>query len=210
MGNTKERILMTALRLFAQCGYEAASVSAIAQELQMTKGALYRHYKSKRDIFDSIVERMYEIDAQRAVQFEVPAKLYSVSPAEYKSTSIESVKSFTLSQFLFWTQDEFAADFRRMLALEQYRSREMAELYSQCLSAGPIAYVEDIFREMIVGGTLRPADPHLLAVEFYAPVFLLINVSDNSTSNAELVDTLSRHIEKFFKSNEVDSKNDWR
>lgn len=66
MADTKERILMTALRLFARDGYEAVSVSAIAGELGMTKGALYKHYRNKRDIFDSIVERMVQIDAERS------------------------------------------------------------------------------------------------------------------------------------------------
>ena len=42
MNDTKERILTTALRLFARDGYEAVSVSDIAQALGMTKGALYR------------------------------------------------------------------------------------------------------------------------------------------------------------------------
>ena len=55
MGNRKEEILIVALHLFARDGYEAVSVSQIAGELDMTKGALYRHYKSKRDIFDCIV-----------------------------------------------------------------------------------------------------------------------------------------------------------
>ena len=52
--NTKEKILVTALRLFAVYGYEAVSVSRIAGELGITKGALYKHYKNKRDIFNSI------------------------------------------------------------------------------------------------------------------------------------------------------------
>ena len=56
MGNRKEEILIVALHLFARDGYEAVSVSQIAGELDMTKGALYRHYKSKRDIFDCIVQ----------------------------------------------------------------------------------------------------------------------------------------------------------
>lgn len=64
MTGTKEKILRTALRLFAQYGYEAVSVSAIAGELGITKGALYRHYKNKRDIFDSIVERMCRMDGR--------------------------------------------------------------------------------------------------------------------------------------------------
>ena len=58
MGNRKEEILIVALHLFARDGYEAVSVSQIAGELDMTKGALYRHYKSKRDIFDCILQRM--------------------------------------------------------------------------------------------------------------------------------------------------------
>ena len=55
---TKEDILIVALHLFARDGYEAVSVSQIAGELGMTKGALYRHYESKRDIFEHIVKRM--------------------------------------------------------------------------------------------------------------------------------------------------------
>ena len=72
MSETKERILDTALRLFARSGFDAVSVSEIAAELSITKGALYKHYKNKRDIFDSIVEKMYCIDAQRAEEYKVP------------------------------------------------------------------------------------------------------------------------------------------
>ncbi|WP_337425532.1 helix-turn-helix domain-containing protein [Gallintestinimicrobium sp.] len=54
---TKEDILIVALHLFARDGYEAVSVSQIAGELGMTKGALYRHYESKRvrEIFLNIL-----------------------------------------------------------------------------------------------------------------------------------------------------------
>ena len=55
MTDTKEKILMTALQLFARDGYEAVSVRNIAEELGITKGALYRHYKNKRDIFPSCI-----------------------------------------------------------------------------------------------------------------------------------------------------------
>ena len=58
MGSTKEDIMAVALHLFAQNGYEAVSVSQIAGALGMTKGALYRHYENKRDIFLHIVRRM--------------------------------------------------------------------------------------------------------------------------------------------------------
>lgn len=58
MGSTKEEIMTVALHLFAKNGYEAVSVSQIAGVLGMTKGALYRHYENKRDIFLHIVKRM--------------------------------------------------------------------------------------------------------------------------------------------------------
>ena len=38
----------------------------------MTKGALYRHYKSKRDIFDCIVRHMEQQDGEQARENEVP------------------------------------------------------------------------------------------------------------------------------------------
>ena len=201
MADTKERILRTALRLFARDGYEAVSVSAIAGELGMTKGALYKHYRNKRDIFDSIVERMVQIDAERSRQYAVPEETYEAAPAAYREVSIENIKEFTLAQFSFWTEDAFASDFRRMLTLEQYRSAEMAELYHQCISAGPVSYMADIFREMTADGLLRESEPSQLAVEYYAPMFLLIQLSDGAMDRQEARELLNRHIERFFRHN---------
>ena len=201
MADTKERILMTALRLFARDGYEAVSVSAIAGELGMTKGALYKHYRIKRDIFDSIVERMVQIDAERSRQYEVPEETYEAAPAAYREVSIENIKEFTLAQFSFWTEDAFASDFRRMLSLEQYRNAEMAELYHQCISAGPVSYMADIFRELTAGGLLRNAEPNQLAVEYYAPMYLLIQLSDGAMDRQEARELLNGHIQRFFQHN---------
>lgn len=200
MSDTKERILLTALRLFARDGYEAVSSSAIAGELGMTKGALYKHFKSKRDIFDSIVERMVELDAQRSREHTVPVRKYENDPMSYRDISIQSIKAFTLSQFEFWTGDEFASDFRRMLTLEQYRCDEMAELYGSCIAEGPVSYMTDIFREMTARGILGEADPKLLAAEYYAPFFMLLSIADRG-DKAACAELLSKHIEEFFRTN---------
>ena len=71
-GNTKERILETALEMFAQSGYLGTSMSDIAEKLGITKGALYKHYTSKQEILDSIVERMSRSDFERAEEYEMP------------------------------------------------------------------------------------------------------------------------------------------
>ena len=201
MSDTKENILMTSLRLFSRDGYEAVSVSTIAGELGMTKGALYKHYKNKRDIFDSIVERMYRIDAERSKQYDVPEEKYEVTPAAYEIVSMDSIKNFTVAQFVFWTEDEFASNFRKMLTLEQYRNAEMAELYSTCIAAGPIKYLEDIFREMMSKGVFKETDPEQLALEFYAPMYLLINLSDSSNDKEKNLELLNKHIERFIQHN---------
>lgn len=203
MADTKEHILITALRLFARDGYEAVSVSTIAGELGMTKGALYRHYQNKRDIFDSIVERMYQIDGERAQHYGVPEQVYEDGPEAYRNTSVASILEFTLAQFTFWTTDEFASDFRKMLTLEQYRSPEMARLYGSCLTAGPVAYMEDLFREMMERGILRKTDPRQLAVEYYAPLYLLISMFDGSGDQVRSAQLLRRHAERFFQDHAV-------
>lgn len=205
MSDTREKILMTALHLFARDGYEAVSVSTIAGELGMTKGALYKHYKNKRDIFDSIVERMYQIDSERAEKYEVPQVKYEILPEAYKNQSLEKIMDFTIAQFIFWTEDDFASDFRRMLTLEQYRNTEMAELYSQCVAAGPVAYMEDLFRELILSGILKEDNPGQLAVEYYAPLFLLISMFDKTGESKEYVEILRKHTERFIQSHEADS-----
>lgn len=202
MGDTKERILMTALHLFARDGYEAVSVRTIAEELGMTKGALYRHYKNKRDIFDSIVERMNRLDTERAEEYQVPAEDYQSMPKSYEEISPKAMQNYTLEQLKFWTEDEFATMFRRMLTLEQYRNAEMAELYSQCIVAGPVAYMEDIFREWMKKGMIREDNPRQLAVEYFAPLFLLMSMSDKEETKEKHMEyalILQKHTERFMK-----------
>ena len=204
MVDTREKILMTALQLFAKDGYEAVSVRTIAEELDMTKGALYRHYKNKRDIFDCIVERMIQIDAQRAREYHMPDEGYDSKPDAYGNTTLQSIQEYTIEQFRFWTEDEFASCFRKMLTLEQYRNEEMAELYSQCIVAGPVTYMEDLFRELIQKGVLKAENPRQLAVEYYAPLFLLICTYDKTGKNEDYATILRNHTEHFMKSYGVD------
>ena len=148
MRNRKEEILTVALHLFARDGYEAVSVSQIAGELDMTKGALYRHYKSKRDIFDCIVERMEQGDSEQAAEYDMPEDDKESMPDQYKTVSLEEFFEYSKSMFAYWTEDDFASSFRKMLTIEQFRSEEMQNLYQQYLVSGPAEYVKDLFKNM--------------------------------------------------------------
>ncbi|WP_329099327.1 TetR/AcrR family transcriptional regulator [Streptomyces sp. NBC_01439] len=55
-GDTRQRIQDVALELFAEQGYEKTSLREIAERLEVTKAALYYHFKTKEDIIISIFE----------------------------------------------------------------------------------------------------------------------------------------------------------
>ena len=178
---------MTALSLFARNGYEAVSVSAIAGELGMTKGALYKHYKNKRDIFDSIVRTMEQRDAENAIACSLPEGTIEAMPEAYERSSIEDLITFSKQQFRYWTEDDFAASFRKMLTVEQYRSAEMGRLYHQYLAAGPLNYVADL-----LGSQAE-------ALLFYGPMFLLYSVYDEADDKAAVHALLDAHLERWRK-----------
>jgi len=62
--DTRARIQQVALELFAEQGYEKTSLREIAERLDVTKAALYYHFKSKEDIVRSLIEDyMGQVDA---------------------------------------------------------------------------------------------------------------------------------------------------
>lgn len=193
--NTKEKILEEALKLFAQSGYMGTSMNEIASRLGVTKAALYKHYSSKQEILDSIVERMNQMDAERTKEYEMPHGDMEEVIAGYKNTAVEKIRQFTKVQFLHWTEDEFSCCFRKMLTLEQYRDPEMAKLYQNYLAEGPLRYMEAIFSGMAESSE----DAKQLAVDFYGPIFLLYSIYDGAENKQEVVKLVDAHVERFSK-----------
>lgn len=182
MKTTKEQILTTALNMFSERGFDAVSTSMIAGELGITKGALYRHFQNKQEIFDSIIQRMFELDEERAEAGQVPAKTYEESAESYSQTEFPDFCEFVIGQFDFWTEDGFASAFRHMITIEQYKNTEMTRLYQDVLARGPVKYSEDLLRELIESGKLNGAaagkGPEYLAMELFAPLQLTIQLAD--------------------------------
>ena len=195
MCTTKEKILLTSLKLFAQDGYEAVSISKISGELGMAKSALYKHYKNKRDIFDSIINRMDELDYERAREYNMPDGNMDEIIKEYRNISTYKIRIYTEAQFKHWTEEEFSSLFRRMLTLEQYRNQEMADLYQKYLVSGPIDYMTYLF----AGITGKKEEAKQLAIEFYGPIFLMYSLYDNKREGDDLTEMLKNHVERFSK-----------
>ncbi|KMW27413.1 MAG: helix-turn-helix domain-containing protein [Clostridiales bacterium] len=195
MCTTKEKILLTSLKLFAQDGYEAVSISKISGELGMAKSALYKHYKNKRDIFDSIINRMDELDYERAREYNMPEGNMDEIIKGYRKISIDKIRIYTEVQFKHWTEEEFPSLFRRMLTLEQYRNQEMADLYQKYLVSGPIDYMTYLF----AGITGKKEEAKQLAIEFYGPIFLMYSLYDNKREEDDLAEMLKKHVDRFSK-----------
>lgn len=183
--NTKERILRAALELFAREGYEAVGVAEIAEAVGVKAPSLYKHYKGKRDIFDHILRRMEELDAEAAKACSLPTAPPGRDPEGYARAGVAELAAFARRQFRFWTEDPFAAAFRRMLTVEQYRSAEMAALYRAHLGAGPLEYTAAVL------GSMEEA------VAFYAPMHLLYAVHDANPRHSGAAELLDAHLAKW-------------
>ena len=189
-GETRERILQTALALFAEKGYAGTSMSDIAGALGLSKAALYRHYESKQAIFDSIVARMEARDREQALESGVPPEAPGEDGAACRAAPLAQLCAFSKAMFRYWTQDAFASAFRRVLTLEQYHDPAMARMLQQVLAAGPLEYVT-----ALLSGVAE--DPQALALRFYGPMFLLYSVYDGAQDKQAVTAMLDAHIDRF-------------
>ena len=190
---TKERILETALELFAQNGYLGTSMNDIAGKLGLTKAALYKHYTSKQEILDRIIDRMNEMDYERAEAYEMPETEPDGFAEAYMHTPVQKIKAYSMAQFDHWTKELFSANFRKMLTLEQYRDTKLAQLHHDYLAGGPLEYMAAIFRKL----TDSDDAAMQLALEFYGPMYLLYSVYDGAEDKTAIAHMLNVHIDRF-------------
>ena len=199
-GDTKERILETALTLFAQSGYLGTSMHDIAKELGITKGALYKHYASKQEILDAIVKSttaQYEADTDKIhihvqnVQRDIPVFTEITEDALF-----EKVRQI----FEYSLHNDTISRFRRMMTIEQFRSPELAALYSKRYVERILHYHAGIFRALIAAGEIAAEDPDALAMMYVAPVITLIGVCDRQPEREpECLEMLQSHVRLFFR-----------
>jgi AcrR family transcriptional regulator len=68
---TRDRIVDSAAKVFAQYGYRLASMELVAQECGLTRQALYHHFESKEALFRAVVEAVgaEALEAERTAAF---------------------------------------------------------------------------------------------------------------------------------------------
>ena len=187
---TKEKLLMTALNLFSKYGYDGVSISYLANELGVTKGAIYRHYESKQAIFDEIIQRVVKNDKDVAIKNDLPTE----REGEYFVSSFDDFISFTLDQFSFYAIDEFGSAFRKMVMLEQFRNIDMIELYRGIFLTGPIEYTAKVFKSLINDKKLKGSDAEQMAREYYSSFFMYLSLSDYTSDKIKLIQELKDQL----------------
>lgn len=196
---TKERIIEEALTLFAERGYQGTSVKNIADAVGIKDSSLYKHFKSKKEIFDTIVEEMSLRMEGMSRDYGLPDDTDMESAATlYQDITIEMLLALSSKIFLFYLRDEFASRFRRMLMIEQYRDKEIYAVYREIFMEASITYQTALFGEMCRQGVFKGASPEVMALHFYAPIFFLLNKYDQEPGKeAEALGVLEEHVRAF-------------
>lgn len=196
---TKERIVEEALTLFSRKGYQGTSVKNIADAVGIKDSSLYKHFKSKQEIFDTIVQGMSGRMERMSIELGLPDEKDFEKVAEaYRNITTEELLELSKRIYLFYLKDEFVARFRRMLAIEQYQNREIYEVYRDIFMESSITYQSTLFGEMIRQGGFRKVDSEVMAINFYAPIFFLLNKYDQEPDKEdEALQVLERQVLEF-------------
>jgi AcrR family transcriptional regulator len=65
---TYEALLDSAAACFIESGFAATSLDSVARRARVTKGAIYHHFASKRDLFMAVLERQEEISSRTTLE----------------------------------------------------------------------------------------------------------------------------------------------
>ena len=198
--DTGQKILDKALELLSAKGYDSVSVGEIAKAVGIKAPSLYNHFPSKQAIFETIVEPtavQYEADTDKInihvqdVQRDIPIFTETTEDALF-----EKVRQI----FEYSLHDETISRFRRMMTIEQFRSPELAALYSGRYVERILHYHAGIFRALIASGEICAEDPGALAMLYVAPVVTLIGICDRQPEREqECLEKLRNHVRLFFR-----------
>ena len=198
--DTRQKILDKALELFSERGYDAVSVGEIAQAVGIKAPSLYNHFPGKQAIFDAIVEStaaQYEADTDR-IDIHVQSAAQDVPV--FTEITEDALFGKVRQIFEYSLRSETIRRFRRMMTIEQFRSPELAALYSRRYVDRMIAYHAGIFRALIAAGEMRPEDPETLAMMYVSPVLTLIAICDRQPEReGECLEKLRQHVVLFYR-----------
>ena len=189
--DTKERILEAALEMFSKNGYEATNVRDITASLGIVKSGVYKHYTSKEEIWNTLLDKMIAYYDERFGSSE------HLPPVP---DSPEGLVTMTMQLVNFTVHDQKIIMTRKLLSIEQFRDERARMLASKHFLTGLTEMFTPIFEGMMDKGLLRKDDPAMLAFAYTAPISALIHLCDREPDKADKamaqVETFSRYFIK--------------
>ena len=189
--STKEKILETSLTLFAENGYNGTSVEQIAQNVGIKAPSLYKHFKGKEDILNSLIDIA---ESRYEENFGSDKNIGQIPDCidEFIHETVEKIR-FTMS-------DPLIRKMRIFLVQEQFRNERLAEITTRHQIEGIQKMYQAIIEGMMQKGVLTKGDSALLALEITAPVVILLSKVDRQpNSKKESLKIIRKHLQHFFE-----------
>lgn len=198
---TKERIVEEALTLFSVKGFKGTSVKNIADAVGIRDSSLYKHFKSKKEIFDTIVAMVGEKIKEMSANFGIPSDENFEELIQYYGDLSESeLQELSKKIFLFYLEDDFISRFWRMANMEQYQNPEIYEIFRKIFMEDSIHYQSKLFAEMIKKGFFIDVAPDVMAMNFYAPIFFLLSkYNGRKKEREEALAILEQQMAEFYR-----------
>lgn len=195
-GNTKQQILEAALELFSVQGFEATSISQIAGAVGIRKASLYSHYENKQAILDALVAQVMEQYSEHSL---FAGKDWE-KDAESLPQNWEDAVAMIQGQIRYILHDPAISRARKMLVIEQFRNRPLAELQTRQNYSDVMQYFTGLMKQLIRQGILAEDDPEIMAAQFCLPVSVWLGLCDREPDREpEVMELIDRHIRQFFR-----------
>lgn len=196
--DTKKKILDVALTLFSENGYGNVYVGQIAEGVGIKAPSLYKHYKSKQDIFEAILDEMRNRYDKEAAHLNMTGNNFLIDYKLYNNISEDELVKMGIGLFSFFLHDEYECKFRKMLTIEQFSNKELAELFSHQYFNEPLKYQTGLLQLLIKQRHMKNEDANVMALQFFAPIYLLMTVCDREPQReTEALQILEKHIRQF-------------
>ena len=192
--DTKERILTAALEMFSQKGYDGTNIRELTASLGLVKSALYRHFGSKEEIWNALLDEMI---AYYGARFGSAEHLPPVPD------SLEGLVALTMGMVEFTIHDEKVVKTRKLLSIEQFRDERARDLATKHFLTALTAMFTPLFQGMMDKGLLIRDDPAMLAFAYTAPISALIHLCDREpekrSAAIQRIEAFSRHFIATYK-----------
>ena len=198
-GNTKQEILEASLDLFSVKGFEATSISQIANAVGIRKASLYSHFENKQAILDALVKDVLDQYAERSIFAKADWDEYD--DAEDKSAlTPDAAAQMILGQIRYILHDPHISKARKMLVIEQFQNPELAKLQTKQNYSDVLRYFTGLVKQLIRLEVLAEDDPEIMAAQFCLPISVWINLCDREPEREqEVMELVERHIRQFFR-----------